>query len=138
VATKGSKSLLNRKVATKGSKSLDIPQIIGVAFLGECITAGRRVALFFKKQLEAHNSPFLSDLSPLVATFDKKSDFEPIAAMGRCGVDAQESAAAGRRAPLYTQGALRFNPERPSLYAQAVPLAAGLIAFSLRLRPRVG
>jgi hypothetical protein len=56
LATKGSKSLENPKLATIGSKSLEIVRIIGVAFLGESITAGRRIVCFYYKQPEAHKS----------------------------------------------------------------------------------
>jgi hypothetical protein len=50
VAAIGSKSLETRKLATIGSKSLDISQNPGVAFLGDNITAGRRVVCFYYKQ----------------------------------------------------------------------------------------
>jgi hypothetical protein len=80
VAAIGSKSLLKRKVAAIGSKSLEMSRIIGVAFLGESIIAVRRIARFYYKQPEAHNSQFSSYFMAIVATFLKNSDFVAIVA----------------------------------------------------------
>jgi hypothetical protein len=82
VAGKAPKSLESKKVATKASKSLEVLRIIGVVFLGENITAGRRVVGFFSKQREAHKTRVSSDFVELVASFSRKSYFDRLVAIG--------------------------------------------------------